>query len=157
MGISLQDQLLKAGLANEKQVKKARHEKRVKRKKNKGKAVAPQQNRTRQEADARDKRSRELNRRLNQEKETLEKLAQARQLIKQNRLNLDKCEDPYYFAVGKKIKKLYVNEEITGKLSRGQLAIVVAAGVFEIVPARVARQVAARDRDALVVLHEPED
>jgi len=34
MGLSLQDQLLKAGIADKKQAKKAKHEKRAKRKKN---------------------------------------------------------------------------------------------------------------------------
>ena len=157
MGMSLQDQLLKAGLADKKQAKKARQEKRAARKKNKGKAVEPRINRTRKEAAAKAERSRELNRRINREKARLENLAQARQLISHHRLNLDKYEDPYYFAVGRKIKKIYVNGDIAGKLSRGSLAIVTADGAFEIVPARVARKIAARDRDSLLVLHEPED
>jgi len=157
MGISLQDQLLKAGLANKKQVKKARHEKQVKRKKNKGKKVLPQTNQAQQEAIAKANRSQELNRQINQEKAKLEKLTQIKQLITQNRLSLDKYEEPYYFAVGKKIKKLYVNEEITKKLSRGQLAIVTSDGTFEIVSAQVAQQIAARDQESLVLLHEPEN
>ena len=157
MGISLQDQLLKAGLANKKQAKKVRHEKRAKRKKNKGKIITPEINQTQHEAIVQAKRSQELNLKLNQEKERLEKLAQTRQLIEQNHLNLDKYEEPYYFAMGKKIKKLYVNEEITKKLSHGQLAIVTIDNTFEIVPAQVAQQIAARDQNSLVVFHEPEN
>ncbi len=157
MGISLQDQLLKAGLANKKQAKKARHEKRVTHKKNKGKKVASQINQTQQAAIAQAKRSQKLNCQINQEKARLEKLTQVKQLIEQNRLKLDKYENPYYFAVGKKIKKLYVNDEITKKLSCGQLAIVTAGGTFEIVPAQVAQQIAARDQESLVLCHEPEN
>jgi hypothetical protein len=70
---------------------------------------------------------------------------------------LRKYEDSYYFKVGTKIKKLYVNDEITQKLGRGQLAIVVLNSVYEIVSADVARKIADRDPDSLVVLHNPEE
>ncbi|MCF6245723.1 MAG: DUF2058 domain-containing protein [Desulfobacula sp.] len=156
MGISLKDQLLKAGLVNKKQVKKARHDKRVKQKKNKGNNSPGEINKTQQEQSAKEKCNRELNQQLNKEKLKREKLAQVRQLIETNRLKLDDYEDPYYFAVGKKIKKIYINEEITRKLSFGQLAIVKFDNLFEIVPVRVAGQIATRDPDALVVLHKPE-
>ncbi|WP_020586629.1 DUF2058 domain-containing protein [Desulfobacter curvatus] len=157
MGLSLQDQLLKAGIADKKQAKKANQEKRVKRKKNKGKKATAEVNQTRQDQLAQAKRSRELNLRSNREKEKQEKLAQVKQLIEENRLDLSKYEDPYYFKVGKKIKKLYVNDEMTRKLGRGQLAIVTLNSVYEIVPAKVARQIADRDPDSLVVLHKPEE
>ncbi len=153
----MQDQLLKAGLSNKKQAKKARHEKRAKRKKNKRKKVAPQINQTQQEAIAQAKRSQVLSRQINQETARLENLTQIKQLIELNRLNLDKYEEPYYVAVGKKIKKLYVNDEITKKLSCGQLAIVTAKGTFEIVPAQVGQQIAASDQESLVLLHEPKN
>nr|WP_319395803.1 DUF2058 domain-containing protein [uncultured Desulfobacter sp.] len=159
MGLSLQDQLLKAGVADKKQAKKANQEKRAKRKKNKGKKTtpAPEVNQTRQEQLEQAKRSRELNRQANRERETQERLAQVKQLIEENRLDLRKYEDPYYFKVGKKIKKLYVNDEITQKLGRGQLAIVMLNSVYEIVSAEVARKIADRDPDFLVVLHNPEE
>lgn len=157
MGLSLQDQLLKAGIADKKQAKKANQEKRVKRKKNKGKKKTPEINQTRQAQLAQAKLSRELNRQANQEKEKQEKLAQVKQLIEENRLDLGKYEAPYYFKVGKKIKKLYVNDDITQKLGRGQLAIVTLDSVYEIVPAKVASQIVDRDPDSLVVLHKPEE
>jgi len=154
MGLSLQDQLLKAGIADKKQANKANHEKRVNRKENKGKKATPETNLTRQDQLAQAKRNQELNRQLKQEKERLEKLSQVRQLIETNRLGLDKYEEPYYFKVGKKIKKLYVNEDIINKLSRGELAIVRFDDLFEIVPDKVAQQIADRDQDSLVVLHK---
>lgn len=159
MGLSLQDQLLKAGVADKKQAKKAKQEKRVKRKKNKGKKAtpAPEANQTRENQLAQAKRSQELNRRANREREKQEKLAQVRQLIEKNRLDLRKYEAPYYFKVGTKIKKLYVNDDITQKLGRGQLAIVTLNSVYEIVPADVARKIVDRDPDSLVVLHNPEE
>ena len=157
MGLSLQDQLLKAGIADKKQAKKAKHEKRAKRKKNKGKKATPEMNQAQQEQLVQAKRSQELNRRLNQEKAKLEKLSQVRQLIETNRLKLDKYEEPYYFKVGKKIKKLYVNEDITKKLSRGELAIVSFDDLLEIVPDKVAQQIAERDQNPLVVFHKNEN
>jgi uncharacterized protein YaiL (DUF2058 family) len=157
MGLSLQDQLLKAGIADKKQAKKAKHEKLAKRKANKGKKTTPEINQAQQDCLAQAKRSQDLNRQLNQEKERLEKLSQVRQLIETNRLELDKYEEPYYFKVGKKIKKLYVNEDITKKLSRGELAIVSFDDLFEIVPDKVARQIADRDQDFLVVRHKNEN
>jgi len=157
MGLSLQDQLLKSGLADKKQANKARHEKRVKRKKNKGTAAVPEISQARQEQLVQVQRSRELNRQRGQKREKLEKRAQVKQLIEQNRLDLKKYEDPYYFAVGKKIKKLYVNGEITKQLSNGQLAIVTLDGLFEIVPGKVARQIADRDPGALIMQHTPDE
>jgi len=157
MGLSLQDQLLKAGIADKKQAKKANQEKLANRKKNKGKKETPETNQAQQDQLAQAKRSQELNRQLNQEKERLEKLSQVRQLIETNRLGLDKYEEPYYFKVGKKIKKLYVNEDITEKLSRGELAIVGFDDRFEIVPDKVAQQIADRDQDSLIVLYKTEN
>jgi uncharacterized protein YaiL (DUF2058 family) len=80
-----------------------------------------------------------------------------RQLIETNRLNIEDYDEPYYFALGKKIKKLYVNKEIARRLSLGQLAIVRLDDHFQIVPAKAAHQIASRDQAALVVLHSPED
>ncbi|RLB87687.1 MAG: DUF2058 domain-containing protein [Deltaproteobacteria bacterium] len=158
MGTSFQDQLLKSGLVNKKQVNKISHEKRANRKKNQGKNASPEINKALEEKLTKEKRNRELNRELNKEKKKREKLAQVRQLIETNRLDIeDDNDEPYYFALGKKIKKLYVNKEIARKLSLGQLAIVRLDDHFEIVPAKAANQIASRDPDALVVLHSPEE
>jgi len=156
MGTSFQEQLLKSGIVNKKQVKKTKHEKRAHRKKNKKGNLPPEINEALQEKLAKEKLSRELNRQLNKEKQAFENQAQIRQLIETNRFNLDDFDEPYYFALGKKIKKIYVSEEIALELSIGQLAIVKLDESFEIVPAKVARQIAVRDQDFLAVLHKPE-
>ena len=106
---------------------------------------------------AAEKRNQELNRQLNQEKKRRENLSQARQLIETNRLNIEDYDEPYHFVLGKKIKKLYVNEAIAKKLSFGQLAIVKLDDHFEIVPAKVAQKIADRDQDSLVLLHSHQD
>ena len=156
MGNPFQDQLLKAGLVNKKQVNKAKQDKRVKRKKNKGKQLAPTVNKTREEQLAREKKNREENIRRNQEKLRQESLAQVRQIIETNRLDLRRCDDPYYFAQGKKIRKIYVDKDITKKLSTGALAIVALDDSFEVVPSRITEQILSRDPEAFVVRHKPE-
>ena len=157
MGTSFQDQLLKSGLVNKKQAKKSSHEKHAHRKKNKGKAAPPEINKALEEKLAKEKLSRELNLQRNQEKQKLANLSEAKHLIETNRLKLeDYYDEPYHFAEGKKIKKLYVSEEIANKLSVGQLAIVKLDDHFEVIPAKVARQIAQRDPAAFMVLHEPE-
>lgn len=155
MGNSFQDQLLKAGLVSKKQVKKAKQEKRSNRKKNKGNPIAAEVNKTRQEQLAREKKNQDRNRQQNKAKQQQEILAQVRQLVEASRLDLKGCDDPYYFAQGKKVKKVYVNKEITQKLSSGTLAVVTLDSGFEIVPARVAEQIRSRDPQSVVVMHTP--
>ncbi|CCK79467.1 MULTISPECIES: DUF2058 family protein [Desulfobacula] len=157
MGKSFQDQLLKAGLVNKKQVKKVKHEKHVGRKKNKAKGSPTEINKARQEQLAKEKLSQELNRQLNKKKQERENLAQVRQLIETNRLNLDDYDESYYFTVGKKIKRLFVNEKISQKLCHGQLAIVKFDDCFEIVPAKVAEQITSRNHGDMVVLYNDHD
>lgn len=160
MGTSFQDQLLKSGLVNKKQVKKSKQEKHVSRKKNKGEKTSPEINKAHQEKLAKEKRNRELNQQLNKEKQKLENLVQVRQLIETNRLDIrdvNRYDEPYHFALGKKIKKIFVNDKIAQQLSLGQLAIVKLDDQFEVIPARVAKQIISRDQNSLVVLHEPEE
>lgn len=155
MGLSLKDQLLKAGVVNKKQAKKAAHDKRSSKKKNKGKVPVPQINKTLQEQQAKEKRNHELNQQRNKDKLKQEGLAQVKQLIETNCLKLDDGDDPYYFKVGKMIKKLYVTREISSKLTTGMLAIVKRDDHFVIVPSKVVKQIAERDPDTFVVLHDP--
>jgi len=156
MGTSLRDQLLKKGLVDKKQVNKAKHQKHVNQKKNKGKKLSPEVNEARLAQLAQDKLNKERNLQLNREKLKRSNLAQIKQLIADNRLDLKKCDDPYYFKLGKKIKKIYVNEDISKKLSRGLLAIVMLGEVFEVVPAATAEHILSRDKDYPVIRHEPE-
>lgn len=154
MANSLQEQLLKAGLTNKKQVKKAQHEIRISRKQNQGKNPAPAPgSQAREKLVAHQERARELNRQRDEEKRLREQKAQVKQLIETNRLPRDGRGEPYYFAVENKIKRIIVSAEVIDQLSRGQLAIVRLDDSYEVVSAHVARQVAARDHEALCVFH----
>jgi uncharacterized protein YaiL (DUF2058 family) len=160
MGLSLQEQLLKTGVADKKQARKAAQEKREKRKKkkirSKGQTTASETNQAREKQLAQARRSREIDLKRNREKQRQERVAQVRQLIQTHRLKLDKYEDPYYFKVGKKIKKLYVNDQMAQKLSCGQLAVALLDDQYEIVPGQVARQILDRDPGSVILWHTGE-
>jgi len=152
MGNPLQDQLLKAGLISKKQAGKAKHAQYQNRKQNKasdesGKVRAEQ-------AAGLAQRNRELNRQRKEEQHQRERQAQIKQLIEKNRLKRDDSGSPYHFAVQKKIHRIFVAEDMAEQLSRGQLAIVCFKNGFEVVPAKIARQIAERDQEMVLVLHE---
>ncbi len=157
MGNPFQSQFLKAGLVSKKQVKKARHVKRLSRRENAGKSSSEAADSARQEQAAHAARNRELNRQRAKEKRQHEQRAQIKQLIEKNSLPLDERGEAYYFVEQKKIKRLFVDDEMREKLSRGQLTIVKYGQGYEVVSARTARQIASRDREVVVVFHsEPE-
>ncbi|PLX48259.1 MAG: DUF2058 domain-containing protein [Desulfobulbaceae bacterium] len=154
MGNPFQDQLLKAGLVNKKQVNKAKHEKRLSKKQQQNNDEAKEaRRRAEEELAARKQRDKELNRRHAEEKRRQECRAQVKQLIEQNRLAKDDWGEAYNFVEENKIKRIYVPAEVVEQLSRGQAAIVKLGQGYEVVPARVARQIAQRLKEAVVAFH----
>jgi uncharacterized protein YaiL (DUF2058 family) len=153
---SLQDQLLKAGLADEKKAKAVRNEKKKKRKQQpKGTTeVNETELRARQAREDKAEHDRQLN--LERQKEADKKAVQAqiRQLIETNRLERSGGETAYQFVHDKKIKKLYVTETMADQLARGRLAVVLLNDSYEIVAEGVARKIMERDESAVVALHE---
>ncbi|MBF0260074.1 MAG: DUF2058 domain-containing protein [Desulfamplus sp.] len=154
MGNPFQDQLLKSGLVNKKQLNKAKHEQRISRQQKKTELPSDDSIKARQEQLANQERTRELNRQRNEELRQREKSAQIKQIIESNRLTLDDRGEPYYFTVGTKIKKLFVSEQMINQLSCGQLAIVRWNNNYEVVTEKVARQISERDKETVVVFHE---
>ncbi|MDA3971886.1 MAG: DUF2058 domain-containing protein [Desulfobulbaceae bacterium] len=153
MGNPFQDQLLKAGLVNKKQVNKAKHDNRVDKKENKHKPVATGPSKLQLKQAAEKKRIKELNQLHRAEKLEKEKLAQVKQLIEQNRLKQDQRGDPYNFVDANKIKRIYVSDDIGDQISCGQAAIVKYGQGYEIVPLKIAQQIGQRDKSVILVLH----
>ncbi|MCF8056939.1 MAG: DUF2058 domain-containing protein [Desulfocapsa sp.] len=155
MGNPFQDQLLKAGLVNKKQAKKAKLEQhrshQQKKKKNSPEVMSS--NKAREEQVAQATRNRELNQQRTEEARQREQEAQVKQLILNNRLELDDRGEPYNFVEKNKIKRIFVSDEMADQLSRGLLAIVKSGDSYEVVPAKAARQIASRDQGAVVVFH----
>lgn len=153
---SLQEQLMKAGLADEKKAKSIRQEKRKQRKQQpKGsQPVNEAQQRVEQARKEKAERDRQLNQQRQQEAERKAIQAQIRQLIETNRLDRARGEEEYQFVDGKKIKKILVDAQMVDQLSRGRLAIVKLHDGYEVVAEGVARKIMERDEQAVLVLHD---
>lgn len=153
---SLQDQLLKAGLADEKKVKAIRKEKHKQRKQQPKNAVEVNetQQRAQQARAEKAERDRQLNLERQREAERKAINAQIRQLVASNRLDRKRGDTAYQFVHDRKIKKIYVEESMLDQLSRGRLAVVLVADQYEVVPEGVARKIMERDPAAVVALHE---
>lgn len=153
---SLQDQLLKAGLADQKRAKAIRNEKHKQRKQQPKGAVQVNETeiRARKAREEKAERDRQLNLKRQQESEKKAIQAQIRQLVDTNKLDRSRGETSYQFVHDKKIKKLYVDDTIADQLSRGRLAIVFVNDHYEIVAEGVARKIIERDAQVVVVLHD---
>ena len=157
---SLQDQLLKSGLTDEKKARAARSEKKKQKKQSKQQpqAVDPQaesRERARRQREDQAERDRQLNR--EREEAAREKAAQARirQLVSTHASPRPRAETPYQFVHGTRVRRIQVTNAMVDQLARGQLAIACIDQGYEVIPAATARQIREEDNDTVVVLHEP--
>ena len=156
MSNSLQDQLLKAGLVNEKKLKQHKRSKKKQAKQlPKGEQVVDETAlQARQAREERARLDRERNEALQIEAQHKAIAAQIRQMIDVNRINRGRGQASYQFAQAGKIKKIFVSEEQHQQLSRGLIAIAQLDEQFELIPAPVAAKISERDQAAILVLHE---
>lgn len=152
---SLQEQLLQAGMVDPKKAKQLNKEKRKAAKQPKGQVKVDES----KEAAAlalqqKAERDRELNRQRQAEADKKAIRAQIVQLITLNRIDRKRGEVSYQFTDGKKIKKLYVTDELQAQLSRGQIAIARSGEGYELVPAAIAEKIAQRDAGFVVLHHQ---
>lgn len=157
---SLQDQLLKAGLVDEKKAKKVSKDKR-KQNKQAFKSKQPQldENKIAAQKTLQEKaeRARELN--LKQQEQANQKAIQAqiKQLIEINKIDKNKGDLAYNFEHDGKFKKIYVTKKLQDLLSRGRLAIVCLDDGkevrYEVVAQPVAEKIAQRDETAIAMLN----
>jgi len=153
MANSLHKQLLKAGLADEKQVNKAKKAKQRKEKAQRHGKKIPEDEAARlaRLAKAREtERNRELNRKKNEEAARKAIIAQIRQLIEMNQLPREGGEIAYNFTDAGKIQRIHVTEKQHAELSRDQLAIVKLDNRYELVPLGVAEKIGLRDASFIV-------
>ncbi|MGH8433525.1 MAG: DUF2058 domain-containing protein [Pseudomonas sp.] len=158
MSMSLRDQLLKAGLVNQKQAKQVGKEKqKQKRLEHKGQIeVDDSQQRAALQAMAeKAARDQELNRQQQEKAQKKAEAAQIKQLIEQSRLPKLTTEDYYNFVDDKKVKRLSVNNLMRDKLSRGSLAIVQHGGGYEVIPREAALKIQERDPRRVILLNTP--
>jgi len=157
MAGSLHDQLLKAGLVNEKEAKKIQKAKKKQAKqqrKTKVEVVDETKLSVQQAREEKKQRDRALNDQQKLKAEHKAVNAQIKQLIEMNRLPRLGAEIDYNFTDNKKIKKILVSAMMLEQLSRGRLAIVSLAENYEVVPAPVAEKISQREASRVIVCNE---
>lgn len=157
MGISLQDQLLKAGLVDKKKANQVRKEKKQQNKnaqKGHGKVTDEVKQSAKAAQKAQAERDRQLNLQRKAEADNRALQAQIRQLIEMNQISTDEGEIAYSFTDSNKIKKLYVTEKIQSQLSKGQMAIARFDNGYALVPNGVADKIKQRDQDVIIFISD---
>ncbi|MEP1470070.1 MAG: DUF2058 domain-containing protein [Halieaceae bacterium] len=160
MSSSLQDQLLKSGLADSKKAKKLAKEKRkaVNVAKNSGETLVDENKEAARQAIAeKAHRDRELNQALNSKAERKAINAQIKQLIDSNKLAKGEGDIGFNFTDGKNVKSLYVTSLEQKQLSAGVLSIVKQGDQYEILPRPVADKIAERDQGRIILLQQDSD
>jgi len=154
MAGSLQDQLLKAGLADKnkaKQIKKEKTKQVQQQRKSKQGVVDENKQQLQQIRQQKQQRDRQLNEERKAEADKKAIAAQVKQLIEVNCLSRQGAELDYNFTDNKKIKKILVDSTMLEQLSRGQLAIVSLNDKYEVVPAAVAEKIQQRLPERVIV------
>jgi len=157
VAISLQEQLLKAGLVKEKQFKKSNSDKRKQTRQqlhskagvvDEGKVAAKQALAEKAERD------RELAKKQNDAAQIKAVNAQIRQIITMNRIAKGTGDVAYNFVDNKKVKTFYVDLPTVNHLSNGRLAIAKLDEQYEIVPQSAALKIQSRDPSYIIVCNE---
>lgn len=169
MSNSLQDQLIKAGLATRAQAEKAQKQKRAEERAQR----RPKKSANQRDADSPTRKPKVADkaRQLNQQKAEANKKAnkghqdkyaeralraEIRQLVKENDVREKSPGDDavaYNFVHGKRIKRLYVTPSERDKLSNGHLIVINNDGVYHFVTPEVAAKIEKRDPKRIIVAH----
>ena len=155
--LSLQDQLLKAGLTNDAKAKKIRTDKRKQTKKQQKNKVEIVNEAKQLVQDAKAKqleKDKQLNQQRNIEAEKKQIANQILQLIELNKLPKDEDGIAYNFTDQNKVKVIYISEETRNKIISGSFAIVKSKVNYEVVAAEVAEKIKQRDEHTVTVLFE---
>jgi uncharacterized protein YaiL (DUF2058 family) len=163
-GESLQDQLIKAGLAKPADAKKANRQKKVSAAKNRKDGKGNDDSRdklakARQQKADRAKQDRSKAAERNQVVSQRALLAQIRQIVKQNDkrdLKAKDAEHTYQFVHGKKIKKIYVTQVHKDALLKGELAIINCDGTYHFLDREAMQKVRERDERWIVSWVDPD-
>ena len=158
MSNPFQDQLLKAGLVTKKQVQKANQEKtRQQKKQRSNNETVVDENRIKAQAAAQQKAKHD--RELNQQKQLQARQKaisiEINQLIENNCLARDEsCEIVYNFEHNKKVRRIYLNNEMKQKVIQGKLGIARIEGRYELVPKAVAEKIRQRNEKRVILFDD---
>jgi uncharacterized protein YaiL (DUF2058 family) len=155
--MSLQDQLLKAGLVDKKKAHKINKSKN-KQVKQKQKSKIETTNEARlatQQAQAEKvARDRRLNQQQKAEAESKAVTAQIRQLVEMNRQTGDEGNIDYSFTDDTLIKRVVVTETQLKQLSNGRLCIIKLDERYELIPTLVAEKIQMRDASTQILSNQ---
>lgn len=153
--VSLQEQLLKAGLADKNKVKRANQDKSKQRKVERRTGTQSVNEARLAALDTQQKkleRTRELNAQRDAAANQKAIMAQIVQMVQQNRQSTGAGagDIAYNFTHGKTIERLYVSAAVQAHLIAGRLVIVRLSSATELVPRIVADKIAERDPSLVV-------
>jgi len=150
---SFAEQLLKAGLVDNKKVKQANHDK-SKQKKVERRTGTQSVDEARLAALETQRKNAERARELNAQRDAAATQkaieAQIAQMVRQNRQSKGNGDIAYNFTRGNKIDRLYVSAAVKAHLTAGHLVIVCQGGSTELVPKIIADKIAERDASLVV-------
>ena len=155
--ISLQDQLLKAGLTSKSKAHKAKTQKhkQIKQKqKNKIEVVDDAALLAKQAKLKQQEKDRLLNEKRNQQAEQKQIAGQITQLISLNKLPKDADGDTFNFTQDNKVKAIYIDEALRQRIVAGTAVIVDLGKTYEVVPVVVAEKIAQRDKGRVIYLED---
>lgn len=150
--LTLQEQLLKAGLVSSKKMDKVQRTAKKSRVQAREAREAVEENKK-----AQLERDKQLSEQQKQAALSKEYKAQVKQLIEMNRVDISKGDIGFNFTDGNLIKKIFVDKITQAQLISGRLAIarlvVESSGEsqYAIIPASVADKIAQRDANSIVL------
>ncbi|WP_286781892.1 DUF2058 domain-containing protein [Leclercia sp. UBA1284] len=150
--LTLQEQMLKAGLVTSKKMAKVQRTAKKSRVQAREAREAVEENKKAQQ-----ERDKQLSEQQKQAVLSKEFKAQVKQLIEMNRILLSKGNITFNFTDNNVIKKLEVDKTTQAQLINGRLAIARLAvdnkpeGEYAIIPASVAEKIAQRDAGSIVL------
>ena len=149
--LTLQEQMLKAGLVNEKKLKKAKKGSKKSRVQAREVKAAVEENKRQQQ-----ERDKELSSQQKEQRLTNEIRAQIKQLIEMNKVDLGDGDIKYNFTDGTLVKSFYVDSLIRKQLISGILAIARYEETYVVIPSVVANKIAQRDEQVIIEQKEAE-
>ncbi|GEM75332.1 DUF2058 domain-containing protein [Vibrio sagamiensis] len=149
--LTLQEQMLKAGLVNEKKLKKAKKGSKKSRVQAREVKAAVEENKRQQL-----ERDKQLSEQQNIDRLNKEIQAQINQLIENNKIDLNDGDIKYNFTHGTLVKSLYVDSLIREQLIKGILAIAIVEENYVVIPRPVANKIAQRNETIIIEQKEPE-
>lgn len=148
--LTLQEQMLKAGLVNEKKLKKAKKgSKKSRVQAREVKAAVEESKRQQQERD------KALSEEQKEQRLSKEIKAQIKQLIEMNKIDQKDGDIKYNFTDGTLVKSLYVEQLIRDQLAKGILSIARTDETYVVIPSSVAKKISMRDETVIIEQNAP--